>query len=174
MSNIGRRKIQIPKNVTLTFDKKLNFLKIQGPLDNFNYKINEEIELIIEESYLKVKSPNKKIEGTQNAIITNLIIGVTKGFKVTLKLVGIGYRVTIENNTLLLKLGYSHDIKFTIPTDIQITSPKPNLIILFSTRKDYLNQVITKIKTLRKLDPYTGKGIFFENEEIKLKEGKKK
>jgi large subunit ribosomal protein L6 len=174
MSNIGRRVIQIPKGTVLSFDENERILKVEGQLDTFYHKIDQQINIFFEDSKLKIESLNKALQGTQNALITNLIEGATKGFKVTLKLVGIGFRASLTGKLLTLKLGYSHDIQFEIPTGIYVSCPKVDTIILFATDKMFLTQVATKIRDFRKPDSYKGKGIIFEGQQISLKEGKKK
>jgi large subunit ribosomal protein L6 len=106
--------------------------------------------------------------------IQNTIIGVSQGFQKRLKLVGIGFRVQKQNNSLQFKLGFSHEITFQLPDGIDAICPKPDQIVLFGIRKDYLNQTAAKIRSLRKPDSYKGKGIQFEDEILILKEGKKK
>jgi large subunit ribosomal protein L6 len=174
MSNIGRRIIEIPKGTVLSFDEKKRILKIEGQLNTFYHKIDQQINIIFDNSKIKIESLNKALQGTQNALIKNLIEGATKGFKITLKLVGIGFRASLKEKVLTLKLGYSHDIQFEIPSGLYISCPKIDTIILFATDKVFLTQVATKIQSFRKPDSYKGKGIIFEDQQISLKEGKKK
>jgi large subunit ribosomal protein L6 len=174
MSNIGRRKIKVPKDTKVFYDKPLNILKVEGPLDTFEHKISDNVEIELINDFLGVKSTNKKLRGTENALIQNLIIGVTEGFRITLKLVGVGFRVSLEGDTLIFKLGYSHDIEYKVNESIQLKVPKPDTIVLFSTQKELLKQVVTQIRSFKKPDSYKGKGILFENEKLQLKEGKKK
>ena len=128
----------------------------------------------ISDNEIKITSSNKRIWGVERTQIQNTIIGVSQGFQKRLKLVGIGFRVQKQNNSLQFKLGFSHEITFQLPDGIDAICPKPDQIVLFGIRKDYLNQTAAKIRSLRKPDSYKGKGIQFEDEILILKEGKKK
>ena len=174
MSNIGKRKIQIPFETTINFEEVTNSLIINGPLGNIVHECQKDTKVKITLDYIEIFNNKKSIYGTENALINNCIIGVSQGFKKTLKFVGIGYRVSIQENTLVMKLGYSHDIKYVVPEGISIISPKPDTLILFSSNKEHLGQIVREIQQYKKLDPYKGKGIILENKFIKLKEGKKK
>lgn len=177
MSNIGRRKIQIPDHTKIFYDEVLNFLRIEGPLETFEHNVQKDVKIELNNEFLIVNSSRKELRGTENALITNLIIGATQGFRVVLKLVGVGFRASFQNpsdNLISLKLGYSHDIEYKVSDEIQVKVPKPDTIILFSTRKELLKQTATKLRSFRKPDSYKGKGILFENEILRLKEGKKK
>jgi large subunit ribosomal protein L6 len=127
-----------------------------------------------ENDTIKSFSKNKTMWGTEHKLLDNAIIGVSKGFKKTLNLVGIGYRVQVNKQTLTMKLGFSHDVIFTIPEGIKAVCPKSDQIVLFGIKKDFLHKVASSIKLLRKPDAYKGKGIIFDNENLRLKEGKKK
>ena len=179
MSNIGKKLIPIPKGTTLTFDKNNQLLKAEGILGILKHKMTQGISIDISvyetnRSKLKIESKDKILWGCEHANITNLINGVTYGFQNELNLVGIGYRATIKDNNLILKLGYSHDISYLIPNNIKIICPKQNKIIIFGTEKKVVNQFSNEIRNLRKPDSYLGKGIIFEGETLNLKERKKK
>lgn len=179
MSNIGKKLILIPKGTTLTFDEDNQLLKVEGILGILEHKMTQgvSIELSIDESKrykLKIESTDKVLWGCEHKNITNLINGVTYGFLNELNLVGIGYRATIKDNNLILKLGYSHDITCLIPNNIKVICPKQNKIIIFGTEKSVVNQFSNEIRNLRKPDSYLGKGIIFEGETLNLKERKKK
>jgi len=174
MSNIGKRKIQIPTNTKISYDSVSRLVTIQGDLGTFLHKLNKHIDLVIKDSFLELSSTNNVLWGTENAIITNKIKGVSQGFIKTLKLVGIGYRVVIKDNTLVFKLGFSHIINYKIPEGIQVSSKKPDTLTFFSIQNDFLSTIINQIRLLKKPDLYKGKGIRFQNEIIRLKEGKKK
>ena len=108
------------------------------------------------------------------ASVAHVVGHLSKGFKKTLNLVGIGYRVQVNKQTLTMKLGFSHDVIFTIPEGIKAVCPKSDQIVLFGIKKDFLHKVASSIRLLRKPDAYKGKGILFDNENLRLKEGKKK
>jgi large subunit ribosomal protein L6 len=174
MSNLGRQKINIPEGVTIKINHEQCEISLEGKLGLLTQKVSKEINLILKENELSISSTNKRIWGAEHTQIQNSIIGVSQGFQKRLKLVGIGFRVQKENQTLKLKLGFSHDVFFDLPEGIDAICPKPDQIVLFGTKKDYLHQIASKIRSLRQPDSYKGKGIQFENEILILKEGKKK
>ena len=174
MSNIGKRKIQIPTNTKIVYDSISRIVDIRGDLGSFLHKINPHVDVIVHNSYIELSSKNNVLWGTENAILTNKIKGVSQGFIKTLKLVGIGYRVIIKDNFLVFKLGFSHIINYKIPEGIQVSSKKPDTLTFFSIKNDFLSTIINQIRLFKKPDLYKGKGIRFQNEIIKLKEGKKK
>lgn len=178
MSNIGKKHILIPNNVILNITNNNN-ITVEGNLGTLTRKLSPEINFNIkssinEENILKLDSKNKKVLGTENRNIFNMIHGVLYGYKKILKLVGVGYKAHIDNTTLVLKLGYSHEIYYEIPKDIQIVCTKPTEILIFGISKEYVNQISNDIRSFKKPDSYKGKGLLFENEKLILKEGKKK
>ena len=174
MSNIGRQKISIPEGVSIDINISKNEVSIKGKIGSLVQSFSNEINLILSNNELKVTSSNKRIWGVERTKIQNSIIGVSQGFQKKLKLVGIGFRVQKQNNNLQFKLGFSHEITFPLPEGIDAICPKPDQIVIFGMRKDYLNQTAAKIRSLRQPDSYKGKGIQFEDEILILKEGKKK
>ncbi|ORX95850.1 ribosomal protein L6 [Basidiobolus meristosporus CBS 931.73] len=130
------------------------------------------LEVAIEDKSIKKQ---KQMWGTTRALINNSVIGVSEGFSVPLRLVGVGYRAALESNGKLgLKLGYSHPIEMEIPEGITVTIPNPTRIVLFGTNNQQVKQFAAKIRDWRKPEPYNQKGIFVGDETIKKKEGKKK
>ena len=178
MSNIGKKRILLPDNVTLKLNKETNHLTVTGQLGTLSKQIAKDISILnITEngkSFLEIKTHNQKMWGTQNKNLTNMIKGVNQGFKKKLNLVGVGYKCRIQDNILYLKLGYSHEIEYKIPQDLKIIVTKPDQIVILGIDKEHLNQISHTIKSYQKPDSYIGKGIIFENETLLLKEGKKK
>jgi large subunit ribosomal protein L6 len=172
MSNIGKLKIKVPQGVTITLESKK--IIIEGKLGKLIQIISGDVEFILENNNLISNSSNKILWGTENRNVANAIIGVSQGFKKRLNLVGIGYRAQVTGKILTLKLGLSHDIKYSVPDEIEVICPKSDQIILLGIKKDYLNRIASNIRSLKKPDAYKGKGILFENERLILKEGKKK
>lgn len=170
---------QIPEKVTI--QKKGNLLKFTGPLGSTSlnlYKIDPNglggISLNHEKNQLELLSPSKSFFGLFKKLLENKIKGITRGFLMYLKIIGIGYRASLENHNLLLKLGYSHDIIYKIPSSIKVFLVEPTTICLFGIDKNQVTQIATKIRNLRKPSVYKGKGIRLINEKIILKQGKKK
>ena len=170
---------QIPSTVTL--EKKDYLIKFSGPL-GYTYlnlfKIDPKglggIFYNEQKRQLEICSPSKCFFGLFKKLIENKIIGVTRGFLVYLKIIGIGYRATINNENLLLKLGYSHDIVYTIPSSVKLFLVDPTVICIFGINKNQITQIAFKIRNLRKPSAYKGKGIRLIQEKILLKQGKKK
>lgn len=172
MSNIGKQKIKIPEGVSISINPQN--IKIEGKLGYLNQTISGEVKFILKEGFLTSFSKNKTLWGTEHKLINNAIIGVSQGFKKKLNLVGIGYRAQVQKKNLIMKLGFSHDVTYTVPEGVEVLCPKPDEIVLLGIKKDFLNKVASSIRDLKKPDTYKGKGILFDNENLNLKEGKKK
>tara|TARA_B100000902_G_scaffold371247_1_gene397108 strand:+ start:730 stop:1269 length:540 start_codon:yes stop_codon:yes gene_type:complete len=179
MSKIGKININIPEKVKVVLAG--NNLNIEGPLgkksinidlDIFNLEINDGKEISIKPK--KVDQDTKRLWGMNRSLINNAVIGSSKGYEKTLELIGVGYRAALKGNTLNLQLGYSHDINFDIPEGIKITVEKQTTLKISGSDKQLVGLVTSKIKTLRKIEPYKGKGIREKGQYILKKEGKKK
>ena len=179
MSKIGKININIPEKVKVVLAG--NNLNIEGPLgkksinidlDIFNLEINDGKEISIKPK--KVDQDTKRLWGMNRSLINNAVIGSSKGYEKTLELVGVGYRAALKGNMLNLQLGYSHDINFEIPEGIKITVEKQTTLKISGSDKQLVGLVTSKIKTLRKIEPYKGKGIREKGQYILKKEGKKK
>ena len=171
--------IKIPTNVTIT--KKNNILFFSGTLGSTSINLQKidplgstAIHLDKENFLLKILSSSKSYNGLVKKLILNKIQGITHGFLIYLKIIGIGYRAQLEKNTLFLKLGYSHDIIYNIPSSIKIFLIDPTVICLFGVDKNQLTQIASNLRSLRKPSVYKGKGIRCMNEKIKIKTGKLK
>lgn len=172
MSNIGKRQLKVPNGVNILFNT--NLISIEGPLGKIDQPISGEVNFSLEDKRLSSNSSNKVLWGTESSLIANAIKGVSQGFQKKLKLVGIGYRVQVQDKTLTMKLGLSHDVVYTVPNKLNVICPKPDQIVLLGIEKDFLHKIASDIRSLKKPDAYKGKGILFENEVLNLKEGKKK
>jgi large subunit ribosomal protein L6 len=170
---------QIP--TTVTIEKQGYLLKFSGPLGHTYLNLNKidpqglgGISFNPEKKKLELLSPSKSFFGLFKKLIENKIRGVTRGFLVYLKILGIGYRVSLNNDNLLFKLGYSHDHLYKIPQSIKLFLLDPTIICLFGVDKNQITQIAAKIRNLRQPSVYKGKGIRLINEKIVLKQGKKK
>lgn len=185
MSHIGKKPIQIPLGVNISYNKI--FIKITGPLGSLSLELPTKIKCNFSTSpspqlFIQVDTHEEKqnkesisLWGTYRSLINNMIIGVSRGFSKKLELVGVGYRATLsQNDTLNLKLGYSHPIEYNIPKDVKIQCLKPTLILITGIDHQRVNQVASEIRRFRSPEPYKGKGIRYGEEVISLKEGKKK
>ena len=179
MSKIGKININIPEKVKVAIAG--NVLNIEGPLgkkslnidlEMFNLDIKEGKEISIKPK--KNDQNSKRLWGMNRSIINNAVIGSVRGYEKTLELVGVGYRAALKGNILNLQLGYSHDINFNIPEGIKIAVDKQTTLKISGFDKQLVGSVASKIKTLRKIEPYKGKGIREKGQYILKKEGKKK
>ncbi|WWO97051.1 MAG: 50S ribosomal protein L6 [Candidatus Dasytiphilus stammeri] len=177
MSRIAKCPIYIPETILV----KLNGqnISVSGPKGILERIIHNSVQIIIENNVLTCKPFEGFINGwqqsgTARSLINIMIIGVTKGFEKKLQLVGIGYRAFVQENILNLSLGFSHLIKYKIPSGITIECPTATDILLKGTDKQLVGQTAANIYRYRKPDPYKGKGIRYINQVIRLKEAKKK
>ena len=179
MSKIGKINIQIPEKVKVVLAG--NSLNIEGPLGKktinidmeiFNLDIKDGKEISINPK--KINQDTKRLWGMNRSLINNAVTGSSKGYEKTLELIGFGYRAALKGTQLNLQLGYSHDINFDIPEGIKITVEKQTTLKITGYDKQQVGSVVSKIKTLRKIEPYKGKGIREKGQYVLKKEGKKK
>jgi len=179
MSKIGKINISIPEKVKVALTGDM--INIEGPLGKktisvdlnmFNLDIKEGKEITIKPKIIDQNT--KRLWGMNRSLINNAVIGSSKGYEKTLELIGVGYRASIKGNILNLQLGYSHDINFDIPEGIKIIVEKQTTLKITGSDKQLVGSVASKIKTLRKIEPYKGKGIREKGQYVLKKEGKKK
>jgi len=180
MSRIGKLPITVPQGVAVTIGND-NVVKVKGKLGELSQKVDRDITLKMNDGIITVERPtdnkrHKAMHGLYRALIANMIHGVSKGYEYQQELVGVGYRATVTGQLLELALGYSHNIVFQIPPEIKVeavTERRANPIItLKSHDKQLLGHVAAKIRSLRKPEPYKGKGIKFVGEVLRRKAGK--
>ena len=179
MSKIGKISISIPEKVKVVLAG--NMLSIEGPLgkksididlEMFNLDIKDGKEISIKPK--KVDQNSKRLWGMNRSLINNAVLGSSSGYEKILELVGVGYRASLKGNKLNLQLGYSHDIDFDIPEGIKIIVDKQTTLKISGSDKQLVGTITSKIKTLRKIEPYKGKGIREKGQYVLKKEGKKK
>ena len=176
MSKIGKQHINIPDKVKVTLDD--SNLVVQGPKGELSMKMFDSINLELNDARITLtpKKMTKKVKalwGLTRALINNMVTGVIEGFTKRLEINGIGYKANMDGNLLILSLGYSHDIIYPIPDNINVKCEK-NKIEVTGYDKQLVGQVCADIRSLKKPEPYKGKGIKYENEVILRKAGKKK
>ncbi|QEC75722.1 50S ribosomal protein L6 [Mucilaginibacter sp. AW1-7] len=180
MSRVGKAPIAMPAGVTVTVSAD-NVVTVKGPKGQLQQAVDSDITIAQEDGQLLVQRPSdqkrhKALHGLYRALINNMVVGVTEGYKIQQELVGVGYRATNTGNTLDLVLGYSHHYVFELPTEIKVTTTadkgKNPTIILESIDKQLIGQVAAKIRSLRTPEPYKGKGIKFVGEILRRKAGK--
>ena len=177
MSRVGQSPVDIPEGVACEIAGQLFTAK--GKLGELKLSIVDEIEVSQEENQLLMKPRNnskhaQELWGTMRSLVQNVVRGVDEGFTKNLEIVGVGYRAALEGNEMVLQLGYSHEVRFSIPDGIKITCERPTSIKVNGIDKQKVGQVAANIRKYRKPEPYKGKGIRYENEYILRKEGKKK
>lgn len=179
MSRIGKAPIEIPAGVTVKVDG--NVVTVKGPKGELSQAINPELGITIEDGHLTVtrkddERDSRAQHGLYRALLHNMIVGVSTGYRKEMELVGVGYRANATGQVLELSLGYSHAIYIKLPPEVKVETKsernKNPLIIVESDDKQLLGQVCAKIRSLRKPEPYKGKGIKFVGEVIRRKSGK--
>ena len=175
MSRIGKKPIVVPKGVTVNLSG--NVVKVKGPKGELQKTIHQNIKVELKDSEIEFTrsndlKTNRALHGLSRALVQNMILGVTQEFKKTLDIVGVGYRAEMKGSNLLLNIGYSHPIYFIPPAGIKLESPAPTQIIVSGIDKQLVGQVAAKIRSIRKPEPYKGKGIKYSDEHIARKAGK--
>ncbi|MBQ5409526.1 MAG: 50S ribosomal protein L6 [Muribaculaceae bacterium] len=180
MSRIGKLPIAIPAGVTIDF--KDNVITVKGPKGELKQAVNPSIKVDVNDGQITVARPDDNREsraqhGLYRALINNMVVGVSEGFKKEMEIVGVGYRATMKNpQTIELALGYSHVIYIKMPPEVKADAKternKNPLITLESCDKQLLGQICAKIRSFRKPEPYKGKGVKFVGEVIRRKSGK--
>ncbi len=180
MSRVGKKIITIPSGVTIDVASD-NTVTVKGSKGVLTQKVDTDISVVIENGILEVKRPteqkrHKALHGLYRALINNMVEGVSTGFKKDLEIIGVGYKASNQGNILELSLGYSHSIFMAIPSELKVSTsmdkgqnPK---VFLEGIDKQLVGQVAAKIKSLRKVEPYKGKGIRFIGEQVRRKAGK--
>jgi len=167
--------LNIPKDIEIKISD--NWIELKGPLGLIKKKKSNLIKLFFEESTRKLwlTSNNIYLNNFYTSMLNKLIWGIWKGYSIKLNIIGVGYKVFLEKDKLIFKIGFSHNITYDIPKDIKIkiSSQKALVIIIFGSNLQKITQVAAEIKALKPVEPYKGKGIRYFNENIKIKEGKK-
>ncbi len=180
MSRIGKKPVDFPNGVTISVSKD-NVVTVKGPKGELKETIDRDIKVEVKENNVEFSRPTDQIRhramhGLYRSLISNMVKGVTERFKKELELVGVGYKAANQGNMLDLSLGYSHNIIFEIPKELKVATVtekgKNPIISLESTDKQLLGQVCAKIRSLRKPEPYKGKGVKFVGEVLRRKAGK--
>ena len=175
MSRIGKKPVTLPAGVEIKVDG--NVITVKGPKGELSQEIGEQIKAVVDGSELKFERPSdtkedKAQHGLARALVNNMVTGVTTGFSKKLKILGVGYRAEKQGSNLNLTLGYSHPIVMPDPEGIETEVPDPNTIIVKGIDKALVGNYAAVIRAWRKPEPYKGKGIRYEDEHVRSKEGK--
>jgi len=177
MSRIGKKPIEVAEDLTVKIEgTKIIISKGQ---DTKEYDFGNNVKVTFADNKIQVekkdeKNSDTKFVGLHRSNIFNIVKGLTEGFTIKLEVNGVGYKINVIGNILVLGLGYSHDINYAIPNDVKITYEKPNLIVINGTNKERVGQIAAEIRSFRKTEPYKGKGVKIQGAYIVRKEGKKK
>ena len=180
MSRIGKQPVVLPKGVTVTVSAE-NVMTVKGPKGELKQTIDRDIKVEVKEGHLDIVRPTDQIRhralhGLYRSLASNMVKGVTDGYKRQLELIGVGFKASNQGNILDLALGYSHNIIFEIPKELKLATSQEKgqnpMISLEGTDKQLIGQVAAKIRGLRKPEPYKGKGIRYVGEVVRKKAGK--
>jgi len=176
MSRIGKRELTIPANVTVEINDKV--VTVKGPKGTLDFTVKGDIKVSVNDGKVTVTRDNelkqtKQLHGTTNAIIANMITGVSDGFKKELEINGVGYRFQVSGNKLTISAGYSHPVIMDVPAGITVESPDQTQLVINGIDKEKVGEFAANVRKVRGPEPYKGKGIKYKDEFIRRKEGKK-
>lgn len=177
MSRVGNKAIHLQQGVTVTVEENNNVI-VNGPKGQSSFVFNPDIKIEVQEDTVKVSRPSdsivhKTLHGTTRAVLNNMIEGVTNGFSRGLAIEGVGYRATLQGKKLVLAAGYSHLVELEVPEGLTVEVPTPTEINVKGIDKQAVGQFAAIIRSVRKPEPYHGKGIRYKTEVVRRKEGKK-
>ncbi|MBM7646874.1 large subunit ribosomal protein L6 [Scopulibacillus daqui] len=175
MSRVGLRSTVVPSDVTVTIDG--NHVKVKGPKGELSRTFHPDMIIKQEDNQIKVERPSdskehRSLHGTTSSIINNMVTGVTKGYEKKLELIGVGYRASKQGKNVVLNVGYSHPVEIVPEEGIELDVEGNNKVIVKGIDKERVGAVASNIRAVRKPEPYKGKGIRYENEYVRRKEGK--
>jgi large subunit ribosomal protein L6 len=177
MSRVGKYPVDVPAGVTIAIADGV--LTAKGKLGELKLPLTEHVDTTVEDGKVVVKprstvAQSRMMWGTTRANIANMIKGVSTGYAKTMEITGTGYRAAVQGTNLVINLGFSHDVVYAVPAGIKITTPRPTAITVEGVDKRLVGQVAAEIRSYRPPEPYKGKGVRYDTETIRRKEGKKK
>jgi large subunit ribosomal protein L6 len=175
MSRIGKKPVPIPSNVEVTVNGST--VKVKGPKGELSRTFQPNMRIRVDNGELLVErptddKPDRALHGLTRALIANMVQGVTEGFKKTLEIVGVGYRAEKKGKNLVVSVGYSHPVEYPEPAGITLTTPQPTVIVIEGIDKQRVGQVAAELRQFRRPEPYKGKGIRYQGEQVRRKAGK--
>jgi large subunit ribosomal protein L6 len=176
-SRVARKPVPVPSNVELEIDGQ--HVSVKGPKGSDAYTVHGDVEVYRDDAGVRfaprrANREDNAMAGTMRSLLNNIVVGVTDGFQRKLVIKGVGYRAQMQGNNLKLTLGFSHDVNFPVPEGIQIECPSNTEVVVKGSSKQRVGQVAADIRAFRPPEPYKGKGVRYENEEVIMKEAKKK
>ncbi len=177
MSRVGKHPVPVPSGVTVTVEGR--DVRAQGRLGALSLSLTDNVDISRSEAGIQVMPRDKSrhaqmMWGTARTLIANLVKGVSEGFSRRLEIHGVGYRAQVQGQTLVLQLGYSHEVRYPIPAGLKIECPDQTHIVISGADRQLVGQVASEIKSFRPVEPYKAKGIRYEGQYVRRKEGKKK
>jgi large subunit ribosomal protein L6 len=175
MSRIGNKPVEIPADVTITLAS--NKITVKGPKGELSRELHPDMIVKVEENTLTVERPSdnklhRSLHGTTRTVINNMVEGVTKGYEKALELIGVGYRATKQGTKLILNVGYSHPVEIEPEAGLEVEVPKNTIVIVKGINKERVGALASNIRSVRLPEPYKGKGIRYQGEFVRRKEGK--
>ena len=175
MSRIGKRPVNVPGGVTATIDGSK--VTVKGPKGELTRTFHPEMQISMDNNVITVNRPSdetrhKALHGLSRTLVANMVEGVTKGFQKTLEITGVGYKAEPKPYGALLSLGFSHQIEYKAPAGVKISAPNPTTVVIDGSSKELVGQVAAEIRSLRKPEPYKGKGVKYQGEVVRRKAGK--
>jgi large subunit ribosomal protein L6 len=176
-SRVARKPVPVPGNVEVEIDGQ--HVSVKGPKGSDGYTVHDDVEVFRDDDGVRFAPRStgrdeNAMAGTMRSLMNNIVVGVTDGFQRKLVIKGVGYRAQMQGNSLKLTLGFSHDVNFAVPEGIQIECPSNTEVVVKGSSKQRVGQVAADIRAFRPPEPYKGKGVRYENEEVIMKEAKKK
>jgi large subunit ribosomal protein L6 len=175
MSRIGRKPIPVPGNVTVTIDGTT--VKVKGPKGELTMTFRPEMTIELKDGVVSISRPSdskehRAVHGLTRALLANMIEGVTNGYRKTLEIIGVGYRAEKKGNNLVLTVGYSHQVTYPQPSGITLSTTTPTVVVIEGIDKAKVGQVAAELRAVRPPEPYKGKGIRYQGEQVRRKAGK--
>ena len=176
-SRVARQPVTIPKGVEVEVVGQE--VRVKGPKGAHGYSVHEWVEVRREDGEVRfaprrADRPANAMAGTMRALLNNIVVGVTEGFQRKLVIKGVGYRAQAQGRKLNLTLGFSHPVNYEVPDGVEVQTPSPTEVVVSGSSKQQVGQVAAEIRAFRPPEPYKGKGVRYENEEVIMKEAKKK
>jgi len=175
MSRIGKKPVPVPNGVTVTVSG--NTISVKGPKGELSRKLHPDMHVAVENGNVNVTRPSdeqnhRALHGLTRSLIANMVEGVTQGYRKQLEITGVGYKAEVKPFGLQLALGFSHPVQYRAPAGIKLSAPQPTAVVIEGADKEKVGQVAAEIRALRKPEPYKGKGVKYQGEQVRRKAGK--
>src|SRR5687768_2728097 len=175
MSRIGKKPVPVPNGVTVTLTG--NTISVKGPKGELSRKLHPDMQIAVEDGTVNVTRPSdeqnhRALHGLTRSLIADMVEGVTNGYRKQLEITGVGYKAEVKPFGLQLALGFSHPVEYRAPAGIKLSAPQPTAVVIEGADKEKVGQVAAEIRALRKPEPYKGKGVKYQGEQVRRKAGK--